>query len=62
MLNQKKKNILHIDAKSLYGWGMSQYLPYDDIKFDGDVKVEDILNTSDDSEVGYFVEVDLNYP
>ena len=31
---------------------MSQYLPYDGTKFDGDVKLEDILKTSDDSEVG----------
>ena len=41
---------------------MSQYLPYDDIKFAIDVKLEDILVTSDDSEVGYFVEIDLKYP
>ena len=61
-VKSEEKNILYIDANSLYGWAMSQYLPYDDIKFDGDVKVEDILNTSDDSEVGYFVEVDLKYP
>ena len=41
---------------------MSQYLPYDDIKFANDVKLEDILVTSDDSEVGYFVEIDLKNP
>ena len=26
------------------------------------VSLDDILNTADDSEVGYFLEVDLNYP
>ena len=31
---------------------MSQYLPYDDIKFDNKDKLDDILNTPDDSEVG----------
>ena len=41
---------------------MSQYLPYDDIKFDKKVKLDDILNTPDDNEIGYFVEVDLKYP
>ena len=41
---------------------VSQYLPYDDIKFDNNIKLEDILNTPDDSEIGYFVEVDLIYP
>ena len=60
--SDENKKILYIDANNLYGWAMSQYLPYGDIKFDGDVKLEDILNTSDDSEVGYFVEVDLKYP
>ena len=56
------KKILYIDANNLYGLAMSQYLPYDDIKFDNKVKLDDILNTSDDSEIGYFVEVDLKYP
>ena len=55
----ENKNILYIDANILYGWAMNQYLPYDFIKFEGDVKLEGISNTSDDSEVGYFVKVDL---
>ena len=46
------KTILYNDANNLYGWAMSQYLPYDGTKLDGDVKLEDILKTSDDSEVG----------
>ena len=41
---------------------MGQYLLYDGIKFDRNVKLEDILNTPDDSDLGYFIEVDLNYP
>ena len=56
------KKILYIDANNLYGHSMSQYLPYDEIKFDNTVKLEDILNTPDDSEIGYFIEVDLTYP
>ena len=36
-------------------------LPYDEIKFDNNVKLEDILNTPDDSDIGYFIEVDLKY-
>ena len=58
----ENKKILYIDANNLYGWAMSQYLPYDEIKFVDNVKLEEILNTSDDSEVGYFVQVDLKYP
>ena len=56
------KKILYIDANNLYGHSMSQNLPYDEIKFDNDVKLEDILNTSDDSDIGYFIELDLTYP
>ena len=41
---------------------MSEYLPYDEIKFDKNVKLEDILNTPDDSDSGYFIEVDLTHP
>ena len=31
---------------------MSDYLPYDEIKFDNKVKLEDILDTPDDSDIG----------
>ena len=55
------KKILYIDANNLYGHSMSEPLPYDEIKFDRDIKLEDILNTPDDSDIGYFVEVDLKY-
>ena len=41
---------------------MSQYLPYDEIKFSNNIKLETILNTPDNSEIGYFVECDLIYP
>ena len=41
---------------------MSEPLPYDEIKFDNNVTSEDILNTPDDSDIGYFVEVNLKYP
>ena len=60
--SDKNKKILYIDANNLYGHSMSQYLPYDEIKFDNTVKLEDILNTPDDSDFGYFIEIDLKYP
>ena len=41
---------------------MSEPLPYDENKFDNTVKIEDILNTPDDSDIGYFIEADLIYP
>ena len=41
---------------------MSQPLPYDENKFDKNVKLEDKLNNPDDGDIGYFIEVDLTYP
>ena len=56
------KKILYIDANKIYGHSMSQYLPYDEIKIDDNVELEGILNTPGDSDIGYFVEVNLKYP
>ena len=60
--SDENKNILSLDANSFYGHSMSQPLPYDEIKFDNIVKLDDILNTPHDSDIGYFVEADLIYP
>ena len=54
--------VIYFDANNLYGHSMSESLPYDEIKFDNDVKLEDILNHHDDSDIGYLIEVDLKYP
>ena len=57
-----------MDATNLYGHSMIQLFPYDEIKLwhgDPDLYVnwlEEILNTPDDSDIGYFVEVNLRYP
>ena len=56
------KKILYIDANNLYGYAMSQSLTYQDLKFDSSIDIETILSTPHDSEIGYFVEVDLKYP
>ena len=41
---------------------MSQMLPYDEIKMEKDICSEEILNTPDGNEYGYFIEVGLRYP
>ena len=60
--SDKNKKILYIGANNLYGHSMSEPLPYDEIKFDNTVKLEDIINTPDDSDKGFFIELDLIYP
>ena len=66
--SDEDNSILYIDDTNLYGHSMPQMLPYDEIEMwhghpDKYWKWLDIiLNTSDDSEIGYFLEVDLKYP
>ena len=60
--SDENKKILYIDANNLYGHSMSQQLPFDELKFDNSLKLEDVLNTPDDSNIGYFIEVDLTNP
>ena len=56
------KRIKYADANIFYSRSMSQTLPYDEVKCDRNVKLEEILSTPDDSDIGYFIEVDLTYP
>ena len=57
--SDKNKKILYMDANNMYSHSMSQPLPYDEIKFNKNVKLEGILKTPDDSDLGFFIEVDL---
>ena len=56
------KTILCIDAKNLYGGAMSESMPYDELKFDRNVILEEFSNTPDYSDIAYVVEVDSRYP
>ncbi|XP_053207020.1 uncharacterized protein LOC128391197 [Panonychus citri] len=58
---EPNSKILYLDVNNLYGYAMSQYLPVDGYEW-SDKPLEDILNTSDVSSVGYILEVDLEYP
>ena len=40
---------------------MSQPLPFKNLQF-SDVDIDTVLNTSDESETGYIIEVDLTFP
>ena len=55
--------IICIDANNLYGGIMEKFmLPLNQFEWASGVTIETILATSDNSEVGYIVEVDLEYP
>ena len=69
--SNENTKLLYIDANNLYGWAMSKYLPTGDFKkmrscheamqYDSAL-MNEILNTPDDNEIGYFIECDLEYP
>ena len=66
--SDENNTVLYMDATNLYGHSMSQMLPYDEIEmWHGHPYkywnwLEEILNTPDDSDIGYFLEVELKYP
>ena len=47
---------------SLYGWAMSQYLLYGEFKWLKNVDEFDVKSINKKSEIGYFLEVDLEHP
>ena len=55
------KKISYKDTINVYGYSMSQPLPFDEIKFEGNVCLGEKLDTHDDSDIGYFTEVDSKY-
>ena len=46
----------------LYGWAMSGYLPYDSFKCLKNADNFDVNPISENSPIGYILEVDLEYP
>ena len=54
--------IMYLDANNLYGWGMSQKLPYKDFKWTNDINTDNINDINTNGDKGYILEVDLEYP
>ena len=68
VISDDNNKMLYMDATNLYGHSMSQFLPYDENEMwhgHPDLymnKLEEFLNTPDDSDYGYFLKVDLKNP
>lgn len=60
--SEETSYLMYFDVNNLYGAAMSQYLPYGEFEFLDEFNLTDILNTPDDSNSGYIVECDLEYP
>lgn len=61
--NSETKYIVYLDANNLYGYSMMQCLPLNGFSWCSEnFTTDEILQISDDSEIGYIFEVDLEYP
>ena len=54
--------ITYLDKNNLYGWSMSEYLPYGEFKWLENIDGFDVMTIDKKSETGYILEVDLEYP
>ena len=60
--NKQSTFITYLDKNNLYGWAMSEYLPYSEFKWLKNVDKLDVMSINEKSDVGYILEVDLEYP
>ena len=50
--------ITYLDKKNLYGWSMSEYLPYEKFKWLENIDGFDVMSINEKSNIGYILEVD----
>ena len=56
---------MYVDANNLYGWAMSKKLPVDSFKWVDDLTMsteEFIKGYDEESDIGYLLVVDIEYP
>ena len=57
-IREPASQIWYIDANNLYGYALMQKVPYKDFSF-SDATLDEVLNTPDDSDYGYWLICDL---
>ena len=62
--SEESKYITYLDANNLYGWVMSQKLPYKNFRWVNENKFVGLnpLHIDADDDTGYILQVDLEYP
>ena len=55
------KFIIYLDMNNLYGWAMSEYLPYERYKRLKNFEGFDVMSIDKESKTGCFLEVGLEY-
>ena len=61
-VDKDEKYLMYFDVNNLYGWAMTEPLPYGGFIWVENVDDTNFYNISDNADFGYFVEVDLKYP
>ena len=59
--SEESNYLMYLDANNLYGWAMSQPLPYKDFKWCSSSDI-DLNKYDENSPEGIILEVDLDYP
>ena len=54
--------ISYLDMNNLYGWAISEYPLYEGFKRLKNNDKFDVMSINEKSSIGYFLEVDLEYP
>ena len=63
--SKESKFVGYLDVNNLYGWAMSKNLPIDGFKYENDLSIftlDFIENCNEESETGYLLYVDVEYP
>ena len=51
----------YLDMNNLYGWAMSEYLPYGGFKWLKNIDEFDVMSVNEKSPTGYLLEIGLEY-
>ena len=60
ILKKPSTFIAYVDKNNLYGWSMSEYLPYEQFKWLKNIDELDVMSVNEKSDIGYILEVVLN--
>ena len=61
-LKKQLSFISYLDMNHLYGWAMSEYLPYKGFKWLKNNDKLDVMSVSEKHPIEYLLEVDLEHP